>query len=313
MAAAWRLRRMVIREGYDVIETSGPTPSALTILALQGTKVRHVVGIHQVFRKDRDTNSSLRALRQLARLDRRANYYAVSRAAAEAWVEFAHVAPPRVRVAYNSIAQEFFDPTVDREEKRKALGVPPGAKLALYVGRLANYKGMSTILHGLLPILEARNLVLLYVGEVDEHVSGSAEEVKSLQATVERAGLGDRVRWLGHRTDVRDILAAADLLLHPTSIEAFGLVLVEALAAGVPVVASNVEGIPEVLEGTQSIMVPPCDSHALREAVETVLGRSGDECLRAARAGIARARDFRPDRRIERMLEILNTVRSGSS
>ncbi len=304
LLAAWRLRRIVIQEGYDVVETSSPTPTVLAIVALQGTNVRHIAGIHQVFRTDRDRNLSIRVLRRLARLDRRARYYAVSRAAAEGWVTFTRVAASRVRVVYNGVPDEFFVRSLDRARIREELGIPTGARMALYVGRLAQFKGITTILEALLPILDARNLVLVYAGDLDKHLPGSAEEVKRLQAEVDRAGLNDRVRWVGYRADVDKILRAADVLVHPTTIESFGLVLAEALAAGVPVVASNSEGIPEVLEGTDSIMVRPGDAEALREAVEATLCRSPDEQLRAERLGVARAEAFRAERRIDDMLRL---------
>lgn len=311
LRAAWHLRRMVIREGYDVIETSGPTATALAIVALQGTNVCHIAGIHQVFRIDRDRNSSIRVLRQLARVDRRARYYAVSQATAEAWVTFTRVAASRVRVVYNGIPDEFFGRSLDRARIRKELGIPPEARMALYVGRLAQFKGITTILEALLPILAAQNIVLVYLGDLDKHLPGSAEEVKRLQAEVDRAGLNDRVRWLGYRADVNQILKTADVLVHPTTIESFGLVLAEALAAGVPVVASNIEGIPEVLEGTDSIMVQPGDAHSLRKAVEVTLSRSPDERSRAERLGVTRAEAFRAERRIDDLLQLFGEACSG--
>ncbi len=311
LMAAWRLRRLVAREGYDIVETSGPTPTALAILALQGTKARHVAGIHQVFRTDRDRNSNLRALRHIARLDWRSRYYAVSRAAADGWTGFANVAARRILVVYNGVADQFFGATTDRDRMRESLGIPPNARMALYVGRLAKYKGIATILEALLPILKERNLVLCYAGEVDSDVPGSAEEVRALKATVERAGLSKRVRWLGHRTDVNQILRSADVLVHPTSVESFGLVLVEALAAGVPIVSSDVEGIPEVLAGTESMMVRPGDAIALREAVEVTLARPREDQLRAERLGIARAEAFRADRRVDEMLRLFQDAQAG--
>lgn len=305
LAAAWRLRRLVAREAYDVVETSGPTPSVVAMAALQGTHTGHVAGVHQVFRSERDRNASLRALRGLARFDRRVHYYAVSKAAAAAWAEFAGLRPDRVRVIYNSVADEFFTASADRRETRATLGIPPDARLAVYMGRLAGYKGLRTIFEALSPILRQRNVVLVYVGAVDRDVAGSDAEVEALKSEAMRAGLSDRVLWLGHRSDASAILQSADVLVHPTSIEAFGLVLVEALAAGVPVVASNAEAIPEILAGTDAITVPVQDASALRTAVESTFDRSPTAAAQARARGLARAESFRRNKRIDDMVRLL--------
>ena len=92
--------------------------------------------------------------------------------------------------------------------------------------------------------------------------------------------------------------------MHPPMIEGFGLVLAEALAIGVPVVASNIDGISEVLEGTDSIMVPPDDPVALREGVLRVLSRTGQEIEQCRRKGKARAEFFRTERRVNELIRL---------
>lgn len=302
LRAAWRLRRLIMREKYDVVETSMPTATALAIVALQGTTVRHIAGIHQVFRDDRDRNASVRALRHLAKVDRRVRYYAVSGAAADAWIEFTNIAGHRVRVIYNSIADEFFETTPASHSLRDMVDAPESAKIVLYLGRLARFKGITTVFDALLPILATDNLVLVCAGIVDKHLAGDEEEMRRLRSEVERIGLSSRVKWLGYRSDVDQLLRGADVLVHPTTIEAFGLVLGQALAAGVPVVASDVEGIPEVLEGTDSIMIKPGDAAALRHGVQSTFRRSTEERRRAEKRGRARAEAFRAGARTDKML-----------
>jgi glycosyltransferase involved in cell wall biosynthesis len=97
-------------------------------------------------------------------------------------------------------------------------------------------------------------------------------------------------------------MASADVLVHPTRHEGFGLVLAEALATGLPVVASNVGGIPEVVAGTDSILVPPDDVAALQEAVQRVLNRTSEEAEAARQKGRARAEFFRTERRTDELL-----------
>jgi len=109
------------------------------------------------------------------------------------------------------------------------------------------------------------------------------------------------------------LMASCDLLVHPARIEGFGLVLAEALAAGLPVVASNVDGIPEVLAGTDSLMVQPDDPEALRDAVLKTLNRTPEETVCAIEKGRTRAEDFRIGKRTDAMVKLFEDVRDRSN
>ena len=78
-----------------------------------------------------------------------------------------------------------------------------------------------------------------------------------------------RVRWLGPRNDIPELLAAADLLVVPSRWEGFGIVAAEGMAAGVPIVASAVDGLVEVV-GDAGVLVPPSDVQSLRAAIESL-------------------------------------------
>ncbi|KKK63175.1 hypothetical protein LCGC14_2996940, partial [marine sediment metagenome] len=121
----------------------------------------------------------------------------------------------------------------------------------------------------------------------------------------------EKVKFLGFRNDIPRLMAASDILTHPTRIEGFGLVLAEALAVGLPIVASNVEGIPEVLAGSDSIMVSPDDPLALREAVLRTLHREPHEAASASEKGRARAEEFRIAKRTDAMIQLFDDVLSG--
>jgi glycosyltransferase involved in cell wall biosynthesis len=114
--------------------------------------------------------------------------------------------------------------------------------------------------------------------------------LRSLERAAARAGLADRVRFLGQRTDVPDLLAAADILCQPnTSPEPFGVALVEGLAASLPVVTSALGGALEIVDATTGVLVAPGDAAALAEALR---GLVDDPARRRAlgAAGPARAR-----------------------
>lgn len=296
--AARRLRRLIQREAYDIVQTSLVAPGLIAAWGSVATKARHVAGLHQVFTREVDRSLPMQAWRLTATANPRIRYYAISHAVSRSWLDFSGVSPSRVRVVYNSIRDEFFTALGDPDWVRAKFGLPRDARLAVYVGRIAKYKGIETIIDALRPIADAENLCVLLVGSPDLHVSGTPEMMKQLRARMEEPW-ASRLRLIEFTPDVARIMASADVLVHPTQTEGFGLVITEAMAAGLPVVASDVDAIPEVVQGTASIMVPPRDADALRRAVLEVLGRTAEERATAAALGRRRANDFRSSSRVE--------------
>ena len=97
-------------------------------------------------------------------------------------------------------------------------------------------------------------------------------------------GVADRVRWLGHRDDVPALLAAADLFVLPSLNEGLPLAAMEAMLAGVPIVATDAGGTGEIVrDGVTGVLVPPGDPHALSAAIQALLS----DRSRAARLAIA--------------------------
>jgi glycosyltransferase involved in cell wall biosynthesis len=107
------------------------------------------------------------------------------------------------------------------------------------------------------------------------HVGGGPLE-PDLKKEAKNLGVNDFWLWLGPRSDVPDLLSAADLLAVPSYMESLSYAALEAQAAGLPVLASNVGGVPlTVLDQKTGILVPPCDENALAEAAITLLGDAG--------------------------------------
>jgi glycosyltransferase involved in cell wall biosynthesis len=300
--AIWRLRHLIKKQEYDIVETSMVFPTIFASWATRGTKARHVAGLHRVFIRDRDNTNKHMLWRISVRCNRRIRYYAISDYATNYWIRYSRTLPEHTRRIYNAISDEYFVIDPDRSKVREELGIPKDGRLAIYVGRLAAFKGIDTVLDAFNPILEQENLYLLYVGLPDLSVKGTKEMLHKMEQRIANNSWGDRVRFLGYRKDVPRLMASSDILVHPTQIEGFGLVLAEAMAVDLPVVASNVEGIPEVLDGTDSIMLPSDDSKALREAVMKTLNRTPKEAAQAIIKGRKRAEDFRMEKRIDIIL-----------
>lgn len=300
--AILRLRRLIREQDYDIVETSMLSPSILASWATRGMRTRHIAGVHQVFRHDRENELSHKFLRVSVRCNRRNRYYAISDYVARHWISYSKTPPQHTRRIYNGIPKDCFLATSHRDGVRKELGLPFDARLTIYVGRMVAYKGIDTLLDAVGPVLEQYNICLLYIGWPDLNVKGTRETIQQMEKRIVRERWGDRIKFLGYRQDVPRLMASSDVLTHPSRMEGFGLTLVEAMAAGLPVVASNVEGIPEVLAGTDSIMVPPEDPEALRESVLRTLNRSSEEADLALAKGRECAEKFRIDTRVKNMI-----------
>lgn len=309
--AIMRLRRLVREEGYDVIETSMLSPSVIACWGLKGLGVAHVVGIRHVYRRDREKSKQHKFLRFSVRCNNKVRFYAISDFGCEHWIEFSGTLPKYSRTIHNSIPDSFFNVRANKNELRQELEIPEDACLAIYVGRYAAYKGIDTLLNALGPILVNNNMYLLYVGSPDLSVAGTEIMLEQMKTLISNENWNEVVRFLGQRNDIPNLLASADVLVHVTRTEAFGRTLAEAMAAGLPVVASNVEAVPEVLEGSDSIMVPENDPLALRQAVLKTLHRKPDEAACAIEKGRIRAEDFRIGKRTDAMIELFKDVLSN--
>ncbi len=192
----------------------------------------------------------------------------------------------RVAVVPCGVDTELFTPA-EPTAARAELGLPPGATL-LYVGRLTPIKGLETLLTAL-SLLPSRPTLLIIGGDQDEPLNS---HVAHLRRRVAALALDESVKFLGAQPQQRLRLyyRAADATVMPSYYESFGMVALEAMACGSPVIASNVGGLTTtVRDGVTGFLVPDGDPHALAERVAAVLDdadlrwRLGREAVRWAR------------------------------
>jgi glycosyltransferase involved in cell wall biosynthesis len=306
--AVRKLKALIRQKNYDIIETSSISSTIIASWATLFGSCRQVVGVHQVFLRNRENSWKHFFWRLSLRCNQRVRYYGVTEYVSRAWCEYLNISNQHVRTVYNAIPDESFKVRPDRAQVMLELGVPLERRVILYAGRLARYKGCSLLLSALLPVMESENLHLLFAGELDRSVSGSEEMLRMMETDIQAAQLEDRVAFLGYRTDISRLMASVDLLAHPTQMEGFGLSLVEALAAGAQVVSTNVEGIPEVMEGTSSILVSPDDETAMREAILTTLKRPEKELIEAIERGRRVAEKYKIDNRVDSLIGAFEDV-----
>jgi glycosyltransferase involved in cell wall biosynthesis len=174
-----------------------------------------------------------------------------------------------VRLVPNGIDVSSLDRGEERPATRARLGVPDDAPLIGAVGNIKPVKGYDVLLRALPRVLEShREARLVIAGGVwgqERYAARLAELAASL-------GLRERVQFLGLRQDVPDLLRAMDLYVLPSRSEGTSIALLEAMAAGKPIVATRVGGTPRVVEdGVTARLVPPDDPEALASTVSGLL------------------------------------------
>ena len=172
-------------------------------------------------------------------------------------------------------------PPLARQDVREKLAIPPDAPVLISSLFNSRMKGLDVLVDAFVDHLavDFPDLHLVIVGIAAPGPEGIASRADSYHG---------RLHWAGITDDVRPLLAAADVYVQPSRREAFGLAIVEAMRQSLPVVATRVGGIPEVVaDGTSGILVEPDSAQELAAAVATIL-RDGGLARRLATAGHAR-------------------------
>jgi D-inositol-3-phosphate glycosyltransferase len=193
--------------------------------------------------------------------------------------------PGRAAVIPCGVDTELFRPG-DRAEARARLGAGV-APVVLYVGRIAPIKGLETLLDGIALMRRRGGAARLVIvgGEADEPANGHEAEIRQ---RVDALGLREAVRFVGAQPQeaLRDYYVAADVTVLPSYYESFGMVALEAMACGSPVIGSRVGGLATtVRDGVTGFLVPDGDAAALAERLDAVLA-DPDLRFRLGREGV---------------------------
>lgn len=196
------------------------------------------------------------------------HFHAVSGAVKSAAVRALAIDPSRVTVVERGRDPgRLGEPSPERRARvRAALGMPEHARVIVTVGRQEYQKGQVHLVAAFDLIAGTRpDTVLLLVGP-------PGRQSHEVQARIEQSPYQQQIRVLGHRADVPDVLAAADLFALPSLYEGFPGAVIEAMALGLPVVASQIPALHEVVDdGGSGILVPPSDPETLAEAMGGIL------------------------------------------
>ncbi len=191
--------------------------------------------------------------------------------------ESVRAAAPRahIEVVHNPVNLHRWDPArIDRAAARARVGAVGEQRLLLgVVAQLSPWKGQDTAIEALRLLVEQGiDAQLLLIGSAKFRARATRFDneryLADLHRLVSDAGLQERVSWLGEREDVPELMRALDVLLLPSWQEPFGRAVIEAMAMGVPALATNVGGPPEIIrDGREGYLIPPREPLAWAEAI----------------------------------------------
>jgi glycosyltransferase involved in cell wall biosynthesis len=283
------LARLLRREAPDALVLHDPHAVSAGLVAARLAGRSFLVAVRRV---DFPLRSALSRAKYAA-CDR---IVVVSRAIG-AVVESSGIARAKLRLVYEGVPDR--EPAPGGSEALASLGVPEGAPVVGNVAALTGHKDQATL-------VEAMALLRQRLPQARLVILGEGELRGALEAMVRERGLGDRVVLAGFRRDLDRLMPAFSVFCLSSRLEGLGTSLLDAMAFGLPVVATAAGGIPEAVEdGTTGRLVPPRDPEALAAALVDVLA---DEARRLAlgRAGRLRFLErFTADHMVDSTLRVL--------
>src|SRR5262245_27428673 len=308
------LRRVIQQVSPDLIHTTLVGSSLLGRVAAIRTRVPVLTSlVNQTYSRERqgDPHVNAGALRLVRTVDAwtarhlTAHFHAITHAVKRWAVDDLHVHADRVTVVERGRdPRRLGEPTPERRAAGRAiLGLGSDADVIISVGRQEFQKGHRFLIQAMPRVVQDHpSAVLLLAGR-------EGAETQRLRSLVGSLRLEGVVRFLGHRDDLADVLAASDLFAFPSLWEGLGGALIEAMALGVPIVASDIEPVREVVEGGRCAeLVPARSPERLASAISGLL----DDGDRAHRLG-AQGREmflqrFTLERSTERMVSLMRRV-----
>lgn len=284
LSFAWAAPRVVARAGpWDVVVGFGRTPRQDLVRCGGGTHREYLATMQAFGARGRVRGLYHRTVLGIEAMQYRPGNFrrvlAVSERVRDEVVSGYGVAAERVHVVYNGVDLGRFDPALERERRpalRRRLGVPEGAKVVLAVGSGFRRKNVDGLLR-----LWAEGPP----GDAWLVVVGGDERLGAYRRAAAAPGLRGRVLFVGPQTAVEEFYAGVDAVVVASLQEAFGNVVLEALAAGKPVVTSRAVGAAELLSGPlrELVVDRPDDLGGFRDRLTLALGRHAGELARLAR------------------------------
>ncbi|MGI6452587.1 MAG: glycosyltransferase family 4 protein [Syntrophomonadaceae bacterium] len=270
LATVTPVREFLWAHDIKLVHTHGVRANLVGRIAAKREKIPVVTTFHSVLRYDYDSYLKALLAKYLTMLTNSYThqFIAISGIIQE---EIGRMGVPRdkISVIHNGLDTTRFKAAGSPEHIKEMLGLKPDWPTISMIARLHPVKGHQFLLEAAQEMRDnGLNPQFLLVGE--------GVHRKPIEKMIARLGLQDSVVMTGYYESVEDIYAVSDILCVPSIMEGLGLVILEAMYFGVPVVASKIGGIPEIIEdGVDGLLVPPRDHQALAQALSRLLQNPG--------------------------------------
>ena len=222
------------------------------------------------------------------------------------YMDFSVCAPERIRTIHSGVDVGLFSAVrIDSRERRRSLGIDSESSVVGTVGWLLPIKGAMHLLRAMDTVWrKSPDTVLVFVGKGDLEYQ--------LKEKARKMGADKRVHFLGWRDDVHEIMPLLDVFVLPSLNEGMGRVLVEAMAAGRPIVATSVGGIPDLVrDGENGLLVKPGDIEGLAREISRLLDQK-DLRNEMGERGRTMALEFSVEKMVEKIDALYASLTIGN-
>jgi glycosyltransferase involved in cell wall biosynthesis len=259
-----QLRRLLAESQFDIVHTHTSVAGVIGRVAAKRAGVSTVIHmIHAYAGHEQVPPLKRRLYLTIERwLDRYTDHYVAGSDYIRAYgIDNGIMRPDKITRIYYALRQDHISIAGDPVNYRARLGIPNSGPVAGAIARFELQKG-------LVYFIRAMPMVLQQVPDAHFIISGDGPLRETLYTEAEQQGVSSRVHFTGWESEVGRVLSVLNIMVTPSLWEAFGIVNLEAMACGVPIVASRINGIPEVVRDRETgLLVPPADPAKLAQAI----------------------------------------------
>ena len=291
-----RLKDVISSLSPDILHIHGNKTALVGRYAIKDMDIPAVVVTVHNFLIFQDSNIIMRSLASM--IERRLEKYTdkmitVSSSLKRSLIDIEGISENKIVTIPNGIDIKYWKADNRKKSLRKELGLKDDDFIVANVGRFVPFKGHKVL-------LEATKIACEKRAELKIAIAGDGPLKEELLAEANRLDLGDKVFFLGFIDDTRDLFFDADMFVLPSLKEPFGIVVLEAMAAGLPIIASRAGGVTDIIKEGEGILVKPGDPRELADNIVALAGDQGRRDLFVDKALKKVKRDFSADMMVSR-------------
>lgn len=288
-----KLREIAIKEKVDVIHMNSSREYYNWYMAIKGLKK---VKIFLTFHIGVPSHKTIIHKILYKRLN---GVFAISTIEAEEMKYKLNIDNKKIHIMHNGVDLKKFNENVE-SNFREEIGIDKNEILVTSIGNLSKPKGVLEWKEVAKRFVkEMENITFVWVGD-DSHIQENYS-LESLRNEIQSEGFENKVKLLGYRTDVAKILKESNLFVLPSHNESFGIVYIEAMAMGLPVIGCNVGGVPDIIEEGTGFLCEPKNEDSLYEKIKMILK---EDLKKMGNNNLEYVKRFSMDKHIDKLISI---------